>query len=270
MTTRDTVNRRNLVATIAGGAVLGGLWGAAFPALATERRPTVAVVGEGNAQIVLVDSGAARALILAGEPEDTLFEELPAMMTMFRQRIDLLIGAGPTLRAHAGRLASRWRTSHALMMSSGADAPSLPIAHTVVSETVRFRLSATMRGAVHIGHRNEWRAGEPERDTPLWAIRIADGPASITIAPNVASYAATAPEPATVLISPHAPATALLAISPVSAMAINYDSHTIDPPAENGPALTRIYPHDVARFVFEDDGVQLPEWSMPGPGSAET
>lgn len=270
MTAPDTVNRRNLVATIAGGALLGGLWGAAFPALATERRPTVSVVGEDNSQVVLVDSGTARALILAGEPEESLFEELPAMMTVFRQRIDLLIGGGPAIQSHVARLASRWRIRHALVMSTGVDAPSLPIASTVVSEAVDVELSTTVRGSVHIGHRNEWMAGAPAAQTPLWAIRIASGRASITIAPDVRSYAAIAPAPASVLVAPHAPSTALLAVSPVGAMAVNYDSHTIDPPALNGPVLTRVYPRDVARLVFDDDGIALPEWSRPGAASTET
>lgn len=261
MSTRTGINRRELTSTIAGGALLGAIWGATFPILATERRPTLAVVGKGQTQLALLDSGQARALILSGEPDDDLLERLPAVMTAFRQRIDVIIGGSPMLMARTAELARRWRIRHAIVISGSRDAPSLPISSTVVSDARHLTLGTDMTLTLTIGHRHEWRSVTTSRSVPLWSINIEAHGGRVAITPDVTSFAAVPPERASLLVAPDMPGHELFARSPATAVAVNYDSSTINPPPE-GTLVTRVYPRDISRFVFGETGLELPSWTV--------
>ncbi len=223
--------RRDVLATIAGGAILGAVWGAAFPALAMEGRPTIAVIGEQNAQLALIDAGSARALVFIGEPDDALLERLPAMLTVFRQRIDLVIGSAPTLAAHAGALSVRWNVRHAVTVSPAHESPSLPIPSTTVSDALDIALGEHVTLEIRVGHRDEWRTPDPGSGQPLWSLHVRRDTAAVTIVPDARSFAATLPGPSAVLIAPSAPSPELRAKSPARSLAINFDSESIDPAA---------------------------------------
>lgn len=263
MTGNATTNRREVVATIAAGAVLGAVWGAAFPVLATEGRPTIAVIGERNAQLALVDAGAARLLVLVGEPDDRLLQRLPAMLTVFRQRIDVIVGTSTALIAHSQSLVRRWRVRHAIVMSNTADAPSLPVPATVVADGVDIEAGDTTRLALRIGYRDEWRLRGPG-GAPMWSLRIARGDSVVSIVPDARSFAAVPPGTSAVLVSPSAPPSELRAVSPASALAVNYDSDSIASPPGAGVALIRVYPQDISRFTLAGNGVELPPWTEAG------
>ncbi len=260
--TEQSATRRDLVATIAGGAVLGAVWGAAFPALAMEGRPTIAVVGADNAQLALIDAGSARALVFIGEPDDALLERLPAMLTVFRQRIDLVVGSLPALDAHAKDLSDRWSIRHAVMISATDDASTLPFTSNTVSGALDIALGEHVMLKIRVGHRDEWRTPDPGSGPPLWSIRVVRNTDVVSIVPDARSFGATLPGPAAVLISPSAPSPELRAKSPTNAIAINFDSESIDPSPGDGVALTRIFPRDIARFVLAEDGVELPPWTV--------
>lgn len=259
-------NRREVVATIAGGAVLGALWGAAFPVLATEGRPTIAVIGERNAQVAVIDAGAARFLVLVGEPGESLLRRLPAMLTVFRQRIDVLVGTSPALVSHAHTVARKWRVRHAIVVSDTSDAPSLLMPSTIVADGIDISVGEKVRMELRIGHRDQWRWREPG-GMPMWSLRIMRGQSTVSIVPDVRSFAAIPPGPSALLIAPTAPPPELRAISPANALAVNYDSESIDPPPLDGVALARVYPQDIARFVLTDDGVEPPSWTIPAASS---
>jgi hypothetical protein len=268
MSARTSISRREVASTIAGGALLGAIWGAAFPALATERRPTLAVIGKQTSQLTLLDSGLARALIISGEPDDDLFERLPAVMTVFRQRMDLIIGGSPILVARAKELADRWRARHAIVLSGSRSAPSLPMSSTVVSDVRQLSLGNEMSLQIRIGHRHEWRAATSSRSIPLWGISIHSQAARIAIAPDLASFLAVPPEPSSLLVAPDKPGQEMFTRGPAKAVAVNYDSSTLDPPPE-GVFVTRIYPRDIARFVFGEEGLELPPWTTGDPTNDE-
>lgn len=254
--------RRELIATVAGGTVIGAMWGAAFPVLAMEGRPTIAVVGKDDAQLVLVDSGSARVLVLVGEPDNSLLDRLPAMLTVFRQRIDLVVGSLPALTAHIGALAYRWSLRQAIVLNATSDAPSLPIASDVVSNSLDVTLGNSVTLEIRVGHRDEWRTPVAGTLAPLWSIRVAQGDAAVSIVPDARSFAAMLPGPAAVLVSPSAPSPEVRAKGPTRSLAINFDSESIDPLPADGVALTRIFPRDIGRFVLTEDGVQLPAWTV--------
>jgi hypothetical protein len=187
------VNRRDLVATIAGGATLGGLWGAAFPAFAKQSRPSIAVVGHHHAQIALIDSTSARTLILLGEPDTRLLGQLPAMMTLFRQRIDLVIGSETILATSAAKLRDRWLTSQAIAFQTTANAPNLPLPTIQVTEPISIDLDGQVTLVCAPGHRDEWLVSSPPKPSPIWSIELRHSGYTIVFAPNAFSLATAAP-----------------------------------------------------------------------------
>jgi hypothetical protein len=259
------MNRRDLVTTIAVGALIGGVWGAAFPAVASESRPSVAVVGEGKSQIVLIDSTDVRALLLVGSPNPSLMECLPAMMTLFRQRVDLVIGSRSMLEAEAMALRDRWSLSHAISLQTALEPVALAMPATVVTDSLAIDLGAGLNLTVRIGHRDEWRTGHPQRTEPLWSVELMHAGGTIAIAPDVPSLEATGTGASSMLLMPEAPRHSVLRIHPTSALAVNYDSELSEDTVTDGMALTRIYPEDIARFVLTEDELQLPPWTGMAP-----
>lgn len=269
MTSSGTGSRRDVVATVASGALFGALWGAAFPIVATERRPTIAVVGHRNAQVVLIDASPARALVLSGEPGVELLDMLPAIMTMFRQRIDLVIGAPSPLADHGQRIAQRWRVGHTIDLRGGEQVPSLWSSTTFVDKAIDIALGSSMELNIRMGFRGQWRPDAAEPDSPLWCATLSTSGGDVVIAPNPASVSAVGPLSTALMIVPDAPDPNVLSASPTSALAVNYDSKTIDEAPAGQAALTRIFPRDVARIVIGDGALHLPEWTLT-PGDADT
>jgi hypothetical protein len=255
------LSRRGLIATITGGSILGGIWATAFPALAMENRPTLALVGHRGAQLMVLDSSRARALILVGEPDDTLMSMLPAIMTVFRQRIDLMIGPGVVLAQHAGMLASRWSIERAITLGQAAPGEALAIPTTVLAGTIRLNLGAETTIVCRVGHRDEWKSDPPERASLFWTLTISHPGGAVTIAPDPLSLEVAAAPPATLLISPDIPPEEAVRRAPAEAFACNYDTDTIDRAGDTGKPLTRVYPEDIARFVFDASGIRLPPWT---------
>src|SRR5690606_41835668 len=68
MNEQPRLSRRAAFSSVASGLVLGAVWGATFPIVASESRPSIAIVGHRGAQLVLIDSGKARALVFLGDP----------------------------------------------------------------------------------------------------------------------------------------------------------------------------------------------------------
>lgn len=254
-------SRRDLIATVTGGALLGALWGAAFPIVATERRPTIAVVGHHGAQIILIDTASSRVLFLSGEPDRDLLETLPAVMTVFRQRIDLVLATSSVLADNIQALQQRWRIRRAIALEGKTSAATFLVPTTVVDDGIDVSLDESTELRIRMGHRKAWLSTVQGPIPPIWRATIATRAGNVVVVPDIASLAAIGAPAASLLISPDAPVDELLRISPASAIAVNYDSETIRPAPKSGPALTRIYPVDVARFVIGEGAVILPEWT---------
>jgi hypothetical protein len=256
------VNRRELFTTIAGGVVLGGLWGVAFPVFARENRPSVAIVGHRHAQIALVDSSSARALILLGEPDDRLIDQLPAMMTLFRQRIDLVIGSDTALAPSAADLNARWTTKQAIAFQSTTRASNPPIPTITVLTPISIDLDGHVTLVCSPGHRDEWLASSPQRTSPIWSIELRHSGSTIVFAPDALSLASATPASATMIVTPDAPSQATLRRTTASAWAVNHDTVNEYFKPSDGVALTRIYPEDISRFVWDNSTIVSPPWTQ--------
>jgi hypothetical protein len=261
MTAETRASRRSVVATLLSGAVLGGMWGAAFPVFASENRPSMAVVGHKGAQIVLLDSSEARVLLLVGDPDERLFDTLPAMMTLFRQRIDVLVASQPVLLRHVRELQDRWTIRHAISIQHRPELETASIPTTPVTDVVSVSLGANITLECQVSHRREWDARTQHGTSTLWTASVHHPGSRTLIAPDLASLEASTRQPATLLISPDLPTAALTDVRPYGAYACNYDGEGIEDADTDALLLTRIYPQDIARFVLHDEGIDLPPWT---------
>jgi hypothetical protein len=253
-------SRRSVLATVVSGAVLGGIWGAAFPLVASENRPSLSVVGHKGAQLILIDSSEARALVMVGEPDDLLMDSLPAMMTLFRQRIDLLVAAQPVLVRHARRLQNRWAIRHALALESHPALDVPPVPTTSVSDVVSVSLGRSITLQCEVAHRNDWDARVAPTDQILWTASLRHPGGQTVIASDMHSLDASSHRSGTLLISPEIPLDG--AARNFGALACNYDSEAFEDAAVESLLVTRLYPEDIARFVLHDSGIDLPPWTF--------
>jgi hypothetical protein len=198
---------------------------------------------------------------LSGEPDDELLETLPAIMTVFRQRIDLLVATPRVLAGRGIDLQRRWRIRHAISLGVSDVAPPSALPTTVVRDALDVSLNEDTRLLLRMGYRNAWRADEASPGSSLWNATLETPAGRVTIAPDVPSIAAIAPAPSALLIVPDAPAPEILGVSPSSGLAVNYDSDSLKSSPPSDLALTRIYPRDVARIVVAGDHLELPEWT---------
>lgn len=261
MTDRTSLSRRELINVLTGGALIGGLWATAFTGFATEDDASLSVVGGRGAQVVIVDSKPERALILVGMPDDHLLERLPAMMTIFRQRIDIIIGSHVALEHLAASFRSRWNLSHAVVLRSDVASTPLSMATTTVVESARIDLGRKLTIDCHVGHRGEWSESIHDTEDDYWCIQIDHAAGRVIIAPNAASLETITLPAASLLVVPEAPPKATLHRVQVSAIAANEDAKFLPDLAADIP-LTRIYPIDVARFELTGEKLRLPPWTQ--------
>jgi hypothetical protein len=260
MNEQPRLSRRAAFSSVASGIVLGTIWGATFPIVASENRPSLIVIGHHSSQIVLVDSGEARALVFLGVPDDALIERIPSMMTLFRQRIDIVIGTKSVLEQRAIASRSRWKIRHAIMMSGRTTTPGVNMPTTVISDSASIDLGRGMTLRCSVGHRNEWLVGNaaiPE----LWMTLVSHPSGDVALVPDEPSIEALGPLDATLIVMPEPAPSRITSMTPAKAIAINYDSDAAEEDAGASLAVTRIYPQDIARFPFGDDGIELPAWT---------
>jgi len=260
MNEQPRLSRRAAFASVASGLVLGAVWGATFPIVASESRPSIAIVGHRGAQLVLIDSGKARALVFLGDPDDRLIERIPSIMTLFRQRIDVIVGTRPVMERRAFDLKSRWSIEHAVAVHSSAIPPSWAMPATVISDAASIDLGGEMTLRCTVGHRGEWLIGHESSSTP-WSARLTHPSGEVVLVPDAASLDALGPVDAPLIVMPEPAPGHVQSWKTARALAINYDSDAAEENTSPTVAITRTYPQDIARFTFGNDGIELPAWT---------
>ena len=94
---RPGPNRRMFVATCVGSAALGASWLTGLALLARGRHPQMFAVGEDAWQVLLVEHGDRRIMILNGDFEHSPEPEVNRLCSLLRQRLDVVAGTGKAL-----------------------------------------------------------------------------------------------------------------------------------------------------------------------------
>jgi len=255
--------RRQLLGTAIGGSIVGGLWGAGLATLARGRQPTVFVLGNEGWQLVLVDDAGSRALLLIGKFERSLGDDIDRILSVFRQRIDIVAGSTRALDTLPPGFFSRRRVRHVALLpdtesESAVDTP--PTAgHDREYRFGAFRLA--FGGATE----GAWMGNAP--NPAVWLAILSAQGCTVAIAPDTAILARHAPTNAVLAIAPTGDPVEVWAALPGVAVAIN--GSVIEHIASRAAAdddrdhlLVRTFPQDIASFAFQDGRISLPEWAV--------
>lgn len=260
-----SMTRRSWIATSVAGMVLGGIWGAGIGALALPKKPTLAVVGRQSAQIILLDTLSARVLIVLGDPDAGLVDQVPALMTIMRQRIDIVIGTAPGTAALGESFAFRWNVSQTIVIPDTIGSSPGPNTSTrsTSSQSTAINLDRGVSLSIDITTRGGWNGLPPQS---LWSVTVVHGRHTVVLGPDEASLLATAPDRLSLIIVPAVSGPSFEQKLSPGSIAINENNHREMHQRAHGTALVRTYPEDIARFVFAEDGIELPFWASSGVG----
>lgn len=260
------INRRSWLATSFSGIVIGAIWGAGVGALASLKHPTLSVIGRDSAQIAILDTLSVRVLIILGVPDQGLIDQIPALMTMMRQRIDIVIGMPTGLATLGTSFASRWNVGHTIAVPDNLETSSGP--NTSTRSTLTRSTALDLDGRVSLGidiiSRNGWNT-LPQ--SLLWSATIVHGSSFVLLGADDASLLATARERRPLLIVAPAITRSSIAIKLTpGSIAVNSDAQQDSQNEPNAFAIVQTFPEDIARFVFKEEGIELPAWTTPGSG----
>jgi hypothetical protein len=248
------VTRRSFLGAGIFGGLTGGVWTSTFLWAASVRNPVIEVIGRAKSQIVLIDSGKHRLLVLSGPFDQRLASDLDTLMGTLRRRIDLLISTESAFAAGATLFQVQFEIGRSV---------SLPESGSGASPHAEFALSTpavlTFSDDVEVRLYPHFRFTSSVIDVdPGWRIEVQRGTQIAVIAANLDDLTAVPCGPFTLAIAPdgsipHAERKSLAAVYAVNDT--NIDAGV------TASGLTRIFDSDAARFGLQKDSIRLPSWS---------
>jgi hypothetical protein len=253
------ITRRRLLASCGLGTLTGGIWGAAVHGLATPSAPSLSVVGKEDMQIVLLDNTEVRVLILLGTPDQDLQRQIPGMLTLMRQRVDLLVGSSSSVSTLGSRFRDRWGLAQALAIAEPTSAPIMSGTFTSVRENLQVNLGNGVSMDLRLASRGAWN--RTMKPLTLWSALIRYGEHAIVLAPSGEALVETGVAAPSLALVPEYPLPHITRTLGPSAIATNSrDELTLQIQEPLNTVLIRIYPQVTARFEFSPSGLTLPTW----------
>ncbi|MBA2775991.1 MAG: hypothetical protein H0U31_04585 [Chloroflexia bacterium] len=258
-------NRRRFVATCVGSAVLGASWFTGLALLARGRHPQMFVVGDDAWQVLLVEHGDCRIVILNGDFEHSPEPEVNRLCSVLRQRLDVVAGTGKALALLSNDFRAR-RAVDTMIQLDGLPGQASSPNYVPLTRSIEIAI-----GDIRVQFRPLPQSqAEPDHDaTNSWIAHIQVGEMVAAIAPSL--------DP----IADHASMESSLAIAVTGALddvpeflleraiAINaqWATHATDNQMSNGvyrtrSTLVRVFPRDIAAFVFRGERLTLPDWAQ--------
>lgn len=253
------LTRRQLLSGSLAGVVAGGAWGAAIQSLAKPSAPTVSLIGAGASQIALVDTIDLRVLILLGPVSDGLVDAIPMLLTMVRQRLDIVVGPAATIEHLPAGFTSRWRVAHTFVIPAAGAATPATRTQTSVVDDFRLEPGNGVELVIRRSTRADWQAHAETQQ--LWTVTTTFDEAALVFAPDMASVDVLAERGPAVLAVPKGEVGHIARRWSPAAIAVNARDELDAAP---GTMLVRIHPGEVARFTIRDGQVALPPWAITG------
>jgi hypothetical protein len=251
----QTGSRRALLFASVSGMAAGGWWATALAFVSRTRTPVVEVTGSAESQLVIVDTGRTRSLIVIGESIDSLLNDLPRRMGLFRQRIDLLFATESALSTLPAGLYDRWRFGAVIALPGGS--PDLP---TRAAATIRDPTAFDLSAGVTLRCWPQYRSSRPE---PTWRMEIERLGQVMALAASTDDLSMVPAPKYALAVAPHGSISLARRKSVAAAIALN--ARVIDRQgagAGDDMILTRIFDMDVARFEMQRGQIRLPDWSI--------
>ncbi len=259
------VSRRRLATLIGGGALSGAIWTTGLTVLARGRHPQLFVLGSDEWQVVLLEHGTNRVLMLLGEFESSPEPEIDLLCGLLRQHIDSVVGNADVLQLLSSAFRERRSVSTLIETgSSGGGAGSTRYRWLDDPNTLHvgaFKLTIEPLPVA------EWRRGETV--TRDWIAHATAGDVKVVFGPSIATISAHANPDSTMAVAPLGDIAALWRVLPGIAVATN-TRETIDVIAPAGSiaaprVLVRTFRRDIAAFAVRDGRLQMPDWVERAP-----
>lgn len=248
------VTRRHLILAGAAGSTVGVWWSNGLIWATQIRVPTIDLVGRDESQLLLLDTGAERLLVLSGPPRSELLEAIPDIMGLLRRRIDIVLSTESVFAEQLGRLQSDWHIGTAIALPE-IDYVGSPRARATIRDPAELRLSqgVVVRCITHT------RIG---REATTWRMEISRGENVIGISNSLDTLSAVPGSTLTMAVAPAGSIALALRKSVASCFAMN--ARAIEEELQNaitGTKLVRIFDDEAARFEIDKSAIRLPEWA---------
>lgn len=257
-----TTSRRRLVTLSLGAAIGGATWTTGLSILARGRHPQVFVLGDDGWQVILVEHGTNRMIVLAGVFERSPEPEIDLLCGVLRQHIDVVIGDAAALRLLSPGFRER-RSVTTIVQMDGSPLLSSSERYISLVDPLSLRAGAFELTLTSLpsGH---WNA--LESPSVGWIGHLTHGELTIAIGPTLETIATYASVTATLAIAPsgdiaHAWRT-LPGIVVVTHSRQSLAEISAGMPAERSTTLVRTFRHDTAAFVVKEGRIQLPDWTQ--------
>lgn len=264
------LTRRALARSVTAGVAVGGLWAAGLRAMGVPNVPTLSVVGTGTSQLALLDTTSARVLVVLGMPSQDLLDQIPAMLTVLRQRIDLLIGDELALDGFGNLARDRWNVTHELVIPAERGNHRSPdtTRRTIVRTDLAIDPGNGFASVLVVRPRHEWNmATTTDGSTQRWALSVHREATEIVLGPLAEGVLLGATSRPALVVSPGDDPRLLVEKLGPAAVALNGSAVEEAGEALTSVAIVRIFRDDVARFELLRDGVRLPRWALPAYSS---
>lgn len=260
------MSRRRLTSLIVGGALTGAAWTAGLTVLARGRHPQVFVLGRDQWQVLLLEHGTNRIVILAGTFEQSPEPQIDLLCGLLRQHLDVVVGD----RIALDLLSSGFRARRSVTTIIDLDrAPLLASSQRFVSLANAIRIQAGELD-VHVIPlpKGSWRDGLS--NDPEWIAHITVGNVVIAVGPTLDTIADHGQIEAALAIAPAGDVVRLWRTIPGIVVAANaqdaLDTLGQETSAPGTKRLVRIFREDISHFVVRNGRIELPDWTQDVPG----
>lgn len=266
---RQPLSRRAVIP----GMLATAISGSAIAAGVVRGDPRLLVVGEDRWQIALLLSSRIRVLILTGELSPDAMATIPMLLSVMRQRIDVVIGTSAGLSMLPNEFRQRWMVRRFILVADDGDASI----RTRAVDQVLY-MPGAVRVEVSASPRNAWvkPSGEATRDAAS-LVTITRSGSIIAISSNLETIAELGSSSTTVAMAPigsidhvarrlRVPTICINAVH-VPKPEVSFGSERPSPSGNR--SIVRIFPTDVAEFGLRHDGIAIPAWrqrSAPAHG----
>src|SRR5680860_497973 len=119
-------NRRAFAAACIGAAATGATWMTGFSLIIRGRHPQLLVVGDDAWQVMLIEHGSNRIVILNGEFERSPEQEIDRLCSVLRQHVDVVAGTRTALSLLSNDFRSRRSVDTLIQLDGAPDQPGSP------------------------------------------------------------------------------------------------------------------------------------------------
>jgi len=249
-----------LTALSIGGALTGAAWTTGLAVIARGWRPRISVLGGQRWQVLLIEHGSCRVLVVHGQFEESPEPAVDLLCGVLRQHIDVVAGTGDALAS----LSSGFRTRRAVRTFVELDPPPGTTgspAYVRLFEGITID-AGTMEITLQPLAADAWSSGT--EGSRSWIGHVTVRELAVAFAPTVEIVADHGSPRAALAIAPEGDAGRLWRSLPGITIATNAREPLATMRAslaDHVPVtLVRTFPRDIAVFEFRDARLTLPDW----------